>query len=92
MGQRCAEMGKREEGSDSARQPGSCCWLNQVEIWLSKLERDVIVRGIVKSTDDLTKKLMRYIRENNKTAKPIKWKYADPGRRIRGPVSAVTVH
>jgi hypothetical protein len=56
------------------------------------LERDVIARGIFKSTADLAKKLMRYIREHNKTAVPVKWKYADPMRRIRVPLSGVTVH
>jgi hypothetical protein len=32
---------------------------------------------------DLDKKLMRYIRQYNKQAAPLKWKYADPKRRIR---------
>jgi len=31
----------------------------------------------------LHKKLMRYIRQYNKNAKPLKWKYADPSRHIR---------
>jgi len=26
---------------------------------------------------------MRYIRQYNKNAKPLKWKYADPSRHIR---------
>jgi len=72
--------------------PTYSSWLNQVEIWLSKIERDVIARGIFKSTPDLNRKLMRYIREHNKTAKPIKWKYVDVTRRIHAPHSAVTVH
>ena len=71
--------------------PTYSSWLNQVELWLNKLERQVIARGIFTSTTDLTKKLLRYIREHNKTARPIKWKYADPSRRIRGPLSTVTV-
>jgi len=29
------------------------------------------------------KKLMRYIRQYNKLAAPLKWKYSDPTRRIR---------
>ncbi len=72
--------------------PTYSSWLNQVEIWLSKIERDVIARGIFTSTNDLTRKLMRYIRQHNKTAKPIKWKYTDVTRRIHAPHSAVTVH
>jgi hypothetical protein len=31
----------------------------------------------------LKRKFMRDIREHNKTTKPIKWKYADPRRRIQ---------
>lgn len=38
----------------------------------------------------LKRKLMRYIREHNKTAKPIKWKYADPRRRIQVPHAALS--
>ena len=60
--------------------------------WLSKLERQVTARAIFKSTDDLGRKLLRYIREHNKTAQPIKWKYTDVERRIRGTISSVTVH
>jgi transposase len=72
--------------------PTYSSWLNQVELWFAKLERQVIARGIFKSSDDLAAKLMRYIREHNKTAVPIKWKYTDPTRRIHGHVSTVTVH
>jgi len=72
--------------------PTYSSWLNQVEIWLSKLERHVIARGIFKSPADLARKLMRYIQEHNKTAAPIKWKYPDPSRRIGAHLSAVTVH
>lgn len=72
--------------------PTYSSWLNQVELWLSKLERQVTARGIFRSSDDLARKLLRYIREHNKTAQPIKWKYTDVQRRIRGPLSSVTVH
>ncbi len=57
-------------------------WLNQVELWFSKIERDVIARGIFTSVKDLSRKLMRYIRLCNKDPKPIKWMYRDPERRI----------
>jgi hypothetical protein len=57
--------------------------LNQVENWFGRIQRDVIARGIFTSTSDLHKKLMRYIHQYNKNAKPLKWKYADPSRHIR---------
>ena len=61
----------------------SSSWLNQVEIWFSKIQRDVIARGIFTSLADLTKKLIRYIKSYVKTAKPIRWTYRDVNRRIR---------
>ena len=72
--------------------PTYSSWLNQVELWFSKLERQVTARGIFTSVSDLARKLMRYIREHNKSAQPIKWKYSDPSRRIHAPLSSVTAH
>jgi len=71
--------------------PTYSSWLNQVEIWFSKIERDVIARGIFTSVADLARKLMRYIRHHNRSAQPIKWSYHDPAHRITFD-SAVTVH
>jgi transposase len=71
--------------------PTYSSWLNQVELWFSKIERDVIARGVFTSVPDLKRKLMRYIREYNKEPRTVKWKYFDPTRRIT-PQSAVTVH
>jgi len=71
--------------------PTYSSWLNQVELWFAKIERDVIARGVFTSLPDLKRKLMRYIRHYNKQPKPVKWKYFDPARRI-GSESTVTVH
>lgn len=71
--------------------PTYSSWLNQVELWFAKIERDVIARGVFTSVKDLDKKIMRYIRQYNKTPKTVKWKYFDPTRRIRRE-SDVTVH
>jgi transposase len=62
--------------------PTYSSWLNQVEIWFARLEREVIARGIFTSVHDLARKLMRYIRAYSKTARPFKWKYNDVRRRI----------
>ena len=43
--------------------------LNQVELWFAKIERDVIARGVFTSVSDLRRKLMRYIRQYNKSPK-----------------------
>ncbi|MDR4483516.1 MAG: hypothetical protein R3B95_09890 [Nitrospirales bacterium] len=57
----------------------------------SLIERDLIARGIFRSQQDLKRKIMRYIRQYNKAAKPVKWKYADPRHRIT-PFLFGTVH
>ena len=62
--------------------PTYSSWLNQVEIWFSRIERDVIARGIFTSVRDLSRKLIRYIRSYAKTARPFPWKYSDPRHRI----------
>jgi transposase len=62
--------------------PTYSSWLNQVELWFAKIERDVTARGIFTSVTDLTRKLMRYIKHYNKTATRVRWAYADPSRRI----------
>ncbi len=71
--------------------PTYSSWLNQVELWFAKIERDVIARGIFTSVPDLKRKLMRYIRQYNKAPRTVKWKYFDPSRRITS-ASVDTVH
>src|ERR1700730_3192797 len=72
--------------------PTYSSWLNQVELWFAKIERDVIARGIFTSITDLKRKLMKYIRHHNETSHPIKWKYTDVSRRIVTSDPAVTGH
>jgi transposase len=62
--------------------PTYSSWLNQIEIWFSKIERDVIARGVFKSVSDLSRKLMKYIRLYAKVAKPFRWTYTNVSRRI----------
>jgi len=62
--------------------PTYSSWLNQVEIWFSRIERDVITRGVFSSVRDLARKLMRYIRAYSKIARPFNWKYSDVRRRV----------
>jgi transposase len=71
--------------------PTYASWLNQVELWFGKIERDLLARGIFTSLPDLARKIRRYITQYNKDPKPIRWIYSDPTRRITTD-SAVTVH
>jgi transposase len=54
--------------------PTYSSWLNQVEIWFARIEREVIARGVFTSLQDLARKLMRYIRAYSETARPFEWK------------------
>src|ERR1700724_1028044 len=73
--------------------PTYSSWLNQVENWFAKIERDVIARGVFTSVKDLARKLKRYIRLLNRAPKAIKWAYRDPSHRISpDTISHVTGH
>jgi transposase len=72
--------------------PTYSSWLNQVEIWFAKIERDVIARGVFTSVSDLRRKLMTYIRVYAKRACPIRWTYTDPQKRIPAKRIAGTAH
>lgn len=67
--------------------PTYSCWLNQVEVWFSNIERDIVCTLV----SDLKRKLMRYIRRYNKAPKTVRWKYCGPTRRIAAE-SNVTMH
>ena len=62
--------------------PTYSSWLNQVEIWFAKIERDVLARGVFTSVTDLSRKIMKYIRAYAKSAKPFNWKYTDFRHRM----------
>jgi transposase len=73
--------------------PTYSSWLNQVENWFARIEREVIARGVFTSVKDLARKLMRYIRHYNRAPRPIKWTYRDPNHRIHAnTTSSVTGH
>lgn len=72
--------------------PTYSSWLNQVELWFAKIERDVIARGIFTSVPDLRKKLRQDIALHNKTAQPFQWIYDNPKRRVRAIRNSLSVH
>jgi len=72
--------------------PTYSSWLNQVELWFAKIERDVIARGVFTSVSDLARKLRRYINAYSANARPIRWKYSDTSRRIRSNEFTATGH
>ena len=62
--------------------PTYTSWLNQVENWFSRIQRDVFARGIFTTVKDLERKLMRYIREHNKNPRPIKLTLPEPRHKV----------
>jgi transposase len=62
--------------------PTYSSWLNQVELWFAKIERDLLARGIFTSIPDLARKIRRYIKRYNEDPKPIRWTYNTPAHRI----------
>ena len=62
--------------------PTYSSWLNQVELWFAKIERDLLARGIFTSVADLARKIRRYIAHYNNHPKPIRWTYRNPAHRI----------
>jgi transposase len=62
--------------------PTYASWLNQVELWFAKVKRDLLARGIFTSVNDLARKLRGFIAKYNERARPVRWAYTDPSRRI----------
>src|SRR5256886_16837694 len=63
--------------------PTYSSWLNQVELWFAKIQRDVITRGVFTSVADLSRKLRKYIRAYAQDARPFRWTYTDSRQLIR---------
>jgi len=53
--------------------PKHCSWLNQVEIFFSKLAKRILIRGNFTSKEDLKGKTLRFIEKHNTQTKPYKW-------------------
>jgi transposase len=62
--------------------PTYSSWLNQIELWFSKIERDVIARGVFTSVTDLRRKLMR----------PVGLRRSDEAHRMTAVQVVRTVH
>jgi len=56
--------------------PVHASWLNQVELFFSILTRKLLKNNSFDTRNDLVRKLIGWINNYNKTAKPFKWTYA----------------
>ena len=56
--------------------PKHCSWMNQIEIWFSIINRQLLKRRSFASIDELKAKILEFINQyNSMFAKPFKWKY-----------------
>ena len=59
--------------------PVHASWVNQIELFFSILQRKVVRNGNFDSREDLISKLITFISDYDKTAKPFAWTYSgDP--------------
>jgi transposase len=55
--------------------PSHASWLNQVALFFSILARRLRKRGEFGSVEDLVAKVMAFIADDNRTARPFRWTY-----------------
>jgi hypothetical protein len=55
--------------------PKNASWLDQIEMWFSKLQRKLLQPNHFTGTDDLEQAILDFIAYGNQTAKPIRWSY-----------------
>lgn len=55
--------------------PTHASWLNQVELFLSILSRRLLRHGEFSSVDDLADRVIAFIEDYNRDAKPFRWTY-----------------
>lgn len=55
--------------------PTRASWLNQMELWFSLLVRQLLSKKDFKTIEDLTRQVLQFIEEYNKTSKPFAWTY-----------------
>ncbi len=54
---------------------------------VAKIGRDLLAPGLFKSVAGLGRKIRKYIRAYAKPARPFRWSYSDPTRRIANPIA-----
>src|SRR5918994_950787 len=55
--------------------PTHASWLNQVELFFSILERRLLRHGEFDSVDDLAERIIAFINDYNRRARPFRWTY-----------------
>lgn len=58
--------------------PTHASWMNQIEMWFSIIERQILDRGNFNGTHDLGLKILDFIQKYNKNSKAFAWSYGQP--------------
>jgi putative transposase len=58
--------------------PTHASWLNQIEMWFSIIERQLLHRGSFENVRDISTKILDFIEQYNKHAKQFAWCYGQP--------------
>jgi transposase len=58
--------------------PTHASWLNQVEMWFSIIERQLLDRGSFENLQDVSTKILDFIEQYNKRSKRFAWCYGQP--------------
>ena len=66
---------KREQRFVVHHTPTHASWLNQIELFFSIPGRRLLRRGEFASIDELTAKVVAFITDYNRRAKPFRWTY-----------------
>ena len=56
--------------------PCHCSWMNQIEIWFSKLSRRLLAKSSFCSVSCLMDSIRSFVDQHNATAKPFRWTYS----------------
>lgn len=56
--------------------PRHCSWLNQIEMWFSALNRQLLRHGSFCSLEELQNSIRCFIDQYNRTARPYQWSYS----------------
>jgi transposase len=76
METRCLFLEDEEHSIRFLFTPKHCSWLNPIENWFAKLQRQALTHGNFESIDILNQKINDYIQYFNRClVKPIKWKF-----------------
>ena len=64
--------------------PKHCSWLNPIENWFAKLQKQLIAKGNFASVEILQQKIDNYIKYyNNHLAKPINWQFKGFDKQVK---------